>query len=129
MKSKDILDNQFLNEVVLKYELNTKSRKREKVYARFVICRYLRNQGRSLNAIGKVINRDHATVLWALKQFELLKNELDFKYIYSVVLRDLQETESSIENPLISEIEERILKCENYFQMRLLQEELIKKYN
>lgn len=129
MKSKDILDNQFLNEVVLKYELNTKSRKREKVYARFVICRYLRNQGRSLTAIGKVINRDHATVLWALKQFELLKNELDFKYIYSVVLRDLQETESSIENPLISEIEERILKCENYFQMRLLQEELIKKYN
>jgi len=128
MKSNYILDDKFLNEVVLKYELNTKSRKREKVYARFVVCRYLRNKGLSLTAIGNVINRDHATVLWALKQFELLKNEIDFKYIYSVVLRDLQETELTIENPLISEIEERILKCENYFQMRILQEELIKKY-
>lgn len=128
MKSNDILDNQLLKDVILKYEINTQSRKREKVYARFVVCRYLRNYGWPLSKIGQVINRDHSTVLWALKQFELLKNEMDFKYIYSVVLRDLQETELTIENPLISEIEERILKCENYFQMRLLQEELIKKY-
>jgi len=128
MKNKDILNNDLLNEVILKYEMNTKSRKREKVYARFVVCRYLRNNGWSLTKIGEVVNRDHATVIWALKQFELLKNEIDFKYIYSAILRDLQETELTIENPLITEIEERILKCENYFQMRLLQEELIKKY-
>jgi len=52
-----------------------------------------------------------------------------FKHIYSVILRDLEENELTIENPLITEVEEKVLKCENYFQMRLLQEELIKKYN
>jgi hypothetical protein len=36
----------------------------------------------------------------ALKQFENLKNEIDFKYIYSVILRDLEETELTLENPL-----------------------------
>jgi len=121
-------DNELLNDVILKYEVNTKSRKREKVYARFVICKHLRNKGWGVSKIGEALNRDHSTVVWALKQFEILKNEIDFKYICSSILRDLEETEISINNPLISEIEERILKCENYFQMRLLQEELIKKY-
>jgi hypothetical protein len=122
-------NKELLNEVIAKYEVNTKSRKRDKVYARFVISRYLRNKGWSLCKIGKALNRDHSNIVYGLKQFELLKNEMDFKYVYSVILRDLEETELTIENPCILDIEERVLKCENYFQMRLLQEELIKKYN
>ena len=124
------MDNkELLNEVILKYDVNTKSRKREKVYARYVISRYLRNKGWTLCKIGEVLNRDHSNIVHGLKQFELLKKEMDFKFIYSVILRDLEETELTLENPLITEVEDRVLKCENYFQMRLLQEELIKKYN
>jgi hypothetical protein len=122
-------NKELLNEVILKYEVNTKSRKRDKVYARFVISRYLRNKGWSLCKIGEALNRDHSNIVYALKQFDILKNEMDFKHIYSVILRDLEENEFTIENPLITEVEEKVLKCENYFQMRLLQEELIKKYN
>jgi hypothetical protein len=125
---KKMENKELLNNVIAKYEVNTKSRKREKVYARFVISKYLRNKGWSLQKIGGVLNRDHSNVVYALKQFENLKNEIDFKYIYSVILRDLEETELTLENPLITEVENRVLKCENYFQMRLLQEELIKKY-
>ncbi len=122
-------NKELLNEVIAKYEVNTKSRKRDKVYARFVISRYLKNKGWSLQKIGKALNRDHSSIVYGLKQFDILKNEMDFKYIYSVILRDLEENELTIENPLITEVEEKVLKCENYFQMRLLQEELIKKYN
>jgi chromosomal replication initiation ATPase DnaA len=122
-------NKELLNEVILKYEVNTKSRKRDKVYARFVISKYLRNKGWSLCKIGEALNRDHSNIVYALKQFDNLKNEIDFKHIYSVILRDLEENELTIENPLITEVEEKVLKCENYFQMRLLQEELIKKYN
>ena len=123
------MDNkELLNEVIAKYEVNTKSRKREKVYARFVISKYLRNKGWSLQKIGEVLNRDHSNVVYALKQFDNLKNEIDFKYIYSLIFRDLEQSEFTIEYPLITKLEERVLKCENYFQMRLLQEELIKKY-
>lgn len=122
-------NKELLNEVISKYEVNTKSRKRDKVYARFVISKYLRNKGWSLCKIGEALNRDHSNIVYALKQFDNLKNEIDFKYIYSVILRDLEENEFTIENPLITEVEEKVLKCENYFQMRLLQEELIKKYN
>jgi hypothetical protein len=122
-------NKELLNEVIAKYEVNTKSRKRDKVYARFVISKYLRNKGWSLQKIGEELNRDHSSIVYALKQFDILKNEMDFKHIYSVILRDLEETEFTIDNPLITEVEERVLKCENYFQMRLLQEELIKKYN
>jgi len=122
-------NKELLNEVIAKYEVNTKSRKRDKVYARFVISKYLRNKGWSLCKIGEELNRDHSSIVYALKQFDILKNEMDFKYVYSVILRDLEENELTIQNPLITEVEEKILKCENYFQMRLLQEELIKKYN
>ena len=122
-------NKELLNEVISKYEVNTKSRKRDKVYARFVISKYLKNKGWSLQKIGEELNRDHSSIVYALKQFDILKNEMDFKHIYSVILRDLEETEFTIDNPLITEVEEKVLKCENYFQMRLLQEELIKKYN
>jgi len=121
-------NKELLNDVILKYEVNTKSRKREKVYARYVISRYLRNKGWTLQKIGGLLNRDHSNIVHGLKQFELLKKEMDFKFIYSVILRDLEETELTLENPFVLDIEERVLKCENYFQMRLLQEELIKKY-
>jgi hypothetical protein len=129
LKIKKMENKELLNEVIAKYEVNTKSRKRDKVYARFVISKYLRNKGWSLQKIGEELNRDHSSIVYALKQFDILKNEMDFKHIYSVILRDLEETEFTIDNPLITEVEERVLKCENYFQMRLLQEELIKKYN
>jgi len=122
-------NKELLNEVIAKYEVNTKSRKRDKVYARFVISKYLKNKGWSLQKIGKELNRDHSSIIYALKQFDILKNEMDFKHIYSVILRDLEENEFTIDNPLITEVEDKVLKCENYFQMRLLQEELIKKYN
>ena len=124
LKMKKMENKELLNKVIAKYEVNTKSRKREKVYARFVISKYLRNKGWSLQKIGGVLNRDHSNVVYALKQFENLKNEIDFKYIYSVILRDLEETELTLENPLITEVENRVLKCENYFSPRRINKKI-----
>jgi hypothetical protein len=63
-------NKELLNKVIAKYEVNTKSRKREKVYARYVISRYLRNKGWTLQKIGGLLNRDHSNIVYGLKQFE-----------------------------------------------------------
>ncbi len=57
--------------------LDTKSRKRELVYQRFYIYKYLKeeNSHNSLSWIGKEFGRDHATVIHGLKEYEKYKND------------------------------------------------------
>ena len=50
---------------IQKYALDTKSRKREKVFLRMELCRILRNHSTMTFAqIGKLINRDHSNVVY-----------------------------------------------------------------
>lgn len=49
-------------------DLVGKSRFREHCYARFAICMVANENGRSLSEIGRVLNRDHTTVLHAVRQ-------------------------------------------------------------
>lgn len=50
-------------------DIKSKSRKQEFVYARFIICHLLREYGLKLQAIGYIINKNHATVLYDLKSY------------------------------------------------------------
>lgn len=69
------------------YELNTSSRKREKLYYRCVLMYYLRTHLKhySYEKVGKLFGRDHSTVLHSLRTFhELMENIImypDFKEI------------------------------------------------
>jgi hypothetical protein len=61
-------------------KLDTKSRERELVELRFVafkLTKYLTRS--SLSKIGKIYNRDHATVLHGIKQFDSLEEQIYFK--------------------------------------------------
>lgn len=69
----------------LEVDLMKETRVREYVYARFVYSKIMRDKGFSLSYIGNTINKDHSTIIHALKQFELLKNYEDFKKIYNKV--------------------------------------------
>lgn len=53
-------------------ELQSNSRKRELVCARRVVAKILRDNSESLHSIGRVINRDHSTVAYLLKDFDVI---------------------------------------------------------
>lgn len=78
MKPSEII--RAINEL---FEINIKStsRHKEAVYARFIyfkLCKELEIPY-SLAKIGYYVNRNHATVIHGLKQYEILLNYEDFK--------------------------------------------------
>lgn len=64
-------------------QICSQSRKKELAAARQVICMLLRWESKTTTAIGKVINRDHATVIYSSKKaIDLIEigDELAVKY-------------------------------------------------
>ena len=61
-------------------DLSTKSREREVVELRFIAFKLTRTLTRhSLSKIGAIYNRDHATVMHGVRQFESLEDQVFFK--------------------------------------------------
>lgn len=70
-------------EVIDKYELNTKSRKQEKVYKRVYVTEYLRSYNTPWEHIGSLLNRDHSSCVHYQKVYENYYNDDYFlKLIY-----------------------------------------------
>jgi hypothetical protein len=68
-----------IKEHIEKYSLNVPCRKREVVYKRMYLFKYLQQmEGLSLTAIGKLFNKDHATVIHGLRTYENVKVYDDF---------------------------------------------------
>lgn len=59
------------------FEITSKSRKREKVYARFIFFKLCQNYAKGFNMtrIGSHVNRDHSSVIYALRQFGYIINQ------------------------------------------------------
>ena len=68
-----------IKEYICTEGLAVKSRKREVVYRRIYLFRYLKQmEGMSLISIGKMFNRDHSTVIHGLRTFDNVKLYEDF---------------------------------------------------
>lgn len=88
MKIEEILR---LVELDLHTNLNTKSRKRELVYARSIYFKLARHFTlRSYDSIGKLVSRDHASVLHGIKVFDNVIAEYEMEYLK--VFTDLKRT-------------------------------------
>jgi Sec7-like guanine-nucleotide exchange factor len=75
----------IVNEVFL-LDLTLNNRKRETVDARKIYSKILKERGHTFQAIGKEINKDHATIVHYLKDIDFLLSSdslLMDKYIYS----------------------------------------------
>jgi hypothetical protein len=69
-----------VREYISYYRLDTKSRRRENVYKRDYLYKYLDNVLKmTLTEIGKEFNRDHATIIYGIKTFNDLENDKLFK--------------------------------------------------
>lgn len=72
---------------IVEEQLDLKSRKREKVYPRWYLFKYLREHYKtmSLEWIGNHFNKDHATVIHGLRNYQLFENdELFLKHTEAV---------------------------------------------
>ena len=100
-----------VTELIDELDLKSKSRKRELVYTRNILYKHLRNKGMSLQAIGKTFNRDHATVLFGLNQYETLINYDDFKELQESVCNRLELNHKLKPKAEVSYLENRVLEC------------------
>jgi hypothetical protein len=85
----DILD---VVEIVTQLDLKTKTRDRRLAYSRnvyFKLARVLTSY--SLNDIGKLVNRDHCTVIHGIKQFDNGILEDEYYSLYSKLFADLSD--------------------------------------
>lgn len=73
-------------EAMCNVKIDTKERRRKFVYARFIYYDLSREYSdASTTKIGALVNRDHSTVLYGLKQAKILKSYEDFKNIFNAV--------------------------------------------
>jgi len=78
-KIKEIVDE------MVGFDISTKRRQRHIVYARFLYCKIAKAENPLLttSVIGKAVNRDHATVLHALKNVDIvLSQDKDILNLY-----------------------------------------------
>ena len=106
-------------------ELNLTTRSRQKYFTerRQIVCHVLREERLTLSEIGKIIQRDHATVLWNLRAYDANIKYNDYRNLRDEVYLegDLhKEQKPDREKTLI----QKVLLCENYWQLRKLQEEI-----
>jgi hypothetical protein len=119
-----------LEELINELDLTSKSRKREIVYTRLVLFQYLRTQKLTMYAIGNIFKKDHSTVVYGLKQYEMLdknkKHYPDFARIKEDVLMQLGLTPKLQPKAEVSYLERKVLECKTYLDLRNIQEELQK---
>ncbi len=64
-------------EFIERDKLNSKSRLRELIHKRVYLYAFLRSNGYKLQEIGKMFNRDHATVIHGINNFKIFKKTKD----------------------------------------------------
>lgn len=115
-----------VEEIIEEYGLKSKCRKRELVYTRNILYKHLRNKGMSLQAIGKKFNRDHATVLFGLNQYERLCGYEDFETLKENVCNKLELNKKLKPKAQVSYLEQKVLDCNNLKQLLELKDEIRK---
>lgn len=117
---------QQIKELIILDELNSKSRERDKIYKRSYLYAILREEGWNLSKIGKLFNRNHATIINALRSYD---NYYGKDKIYDRYIRHYD----SIFRPNLNEIIvskdaifQDIMNCNNTTELRLIKERISK---
>ena len=66
-------------------EITGPCRARPLAYLRFAIMEQMRANGLSLGQIGRLLHRDHTTILYGLRQAEKLRGHTGFEIIRSAI--------------------------------------------
>ena len=104
-------------------KLMRRDRKRNVVDTRTILVKWLRKEGLTLQKIGSILKRNHATVLNMERNYDILIVIKEFQYLEARLRKDLElfDYEEVKES---EELKERILGIRDYWQMVKLQNEL-----
>ena len=106
-------------EHIREHDLDKKSRAREYVYRRAFICYLLRKQGWTLQRIGDLFNRKHATILHSIGVHNQFMQHKDIIYLSYI------QMEIELFDPVIEvkrNIYDDILKCNNTTDLKIIKE-------
>ena len=114
----------LINELNLKF----KNRKRPLIYRRAAVFKWMYRNGLSYPRIGQMFNKNHATIINAVKLATNCEKYEDYKFQTGAIINALETVGFKqivvIERKLNSyEIE--VLKCENMKDLDLLQETIL----
>jgi hypothetical protein len=119
-----------VKEVIERYKLATPNRARPLIYMRAILYTKLRDNKWTLQQIGKLFNKDHATVLHGLKCYQSNIKYKDFQEINTRIEQELNlaicdiEPESKLQ---LTDIELDILDANNIHQFWEIKNNLIQK--
>ena len=119
---------QQVKELIIQDELATKSRQRGRIYKRSYLYAILREEGWNLSDIGKLFNRNHATVINALKIHDAFygKDKIYDRYIkhYDSIFKP------NFDEVIVSKdaIFHDIMNCHNTTELRLIKERIVSGY-
>ena len=103
--------------------LQRQDRKRNVVDTRCILVKWLRDERLTLAHIGRILKRNHATVLNMERNYDILIQTDSFKKLEKVLKKELDILD--VEEIKESEaIKERVLSIRNYWEMVKLQNEL-----
>jgi hypothetical protein len=100
-------------EAIKKYELDSKSRKRENTWRRAIITHELKNKGFTFQEIGVLFNRDHSTIINSLKTYIACSMYRDFKLFKARFMKEMCSLT----------LEDRLIMCKTFEDFKRLQEE------
>jgi hypothetical protein len=105
-----------VKEYVKSRSLDKPDRHREKNYERIILASILREENVSYMDIGRIMKRNHATIINMMKNYEWLKKYSDFRKLEKSIKAQLKHYT----------IEERVLQVDNMAELHWLQEEIKK---
>jgi hypothetical protein len=119
-----------VKELIERYKLDQKNRKREIIYIRSILYTQLRSEKWTLAQIGKLFNKDHATILHGLRCYQENIKYQDFKDINTRIEQELNLATQEIEPEAklqLTKIELDILEANNITQFYEIKNKLIQK--
>lgn len=108
--------------VIEKFELAHKSRKREKVYQRAYLMAKLRQMGCTLEYIGGLFDKDHATVVHNIKTHNYFTKVGDLEYRLAVAA--VKETYKNMNKEIQSNIFDDVLTANDFNDLLTIKEKI-----
>jgi hypothetical protein len=113
---------QQVKELIQRDSLDSKDRHRDLIYKRSYLYAILRDEGWNLSQIGRLFNRNHATVINGLKIHDQFfgKDKIYDRYVkhYDLIFRPIIEVQKDT-------IYDDVMNCHNTTQLRMIKDKIM----
>ena len=113
---------QQVKELIQRDNLDSKDRYRDMIYKRSYLYSILRDEGWHLSKIGRLFNRNHATIINALKVHDAFygRDKIYMRNVkhYDLIFRPIIEVQKDT-------IYEDVMNCHNTTQLRMIKDKIM----